>query len=123
MSTNQTWKIKGQVYTHEQLMELKKMGLNPHKDKIEMKFITPGVKENQTEQKAEPDIGQLTEPPKEEQAAVNSGEGSPDAEVLGTVPVDPETEEHEFERLTKEKAWLKKDQKARYAELKEKFKK
>jgi len=37
----QTWKIRGQVYTHAQLMEIKKQGLDPHKDEIIMKFISP----------------------------------------------------------------------------------
>ena len=42
----QTWKIKGQVYTHAQLMELKRQGLDPRKDDITMKFITnPKLKE------------------------------------------------------------------------------
>lgn len=39
-TTVQTWKINGQVYTHSQLMEMKKQGLDPRKDNIEMKFIT-----------------------------------------------------------------------------------
>jgi hypothetical protein len=40
----QTWKINGQVYTHGQLMEMRAQGLDPHKDKIAMKFITTGKK-------------------------------------------------------------------------------
>lgn len=36
----QTWKIKGQVYNHGQLQELKRQGLDPRKDEIVMKFIT-----------------------------------------------------------------------------------
>jgi len=39
----QTWKINGQVYTHGQLMELKRQGFNPLKDKIIMKVITPNL--------------------------------------------------------------------------------
>jgi len=40
----QTWKIKGQVYTLAQLRELKAQGLDPHKDKITMKFISKPAK-------------------------------------------------------------------------------
>lgn len=42
----QIWRIKGENYTHAQLMDLKKQGLNPRKDNIVKKFIAnPGTEE------------------------------------------------------------------------------
>ena len=40
----QTWTIKGQTYTHAQLMELKAQGLDPRKDSVVMKHITKDSK-------------------------------------------------------------------------------
>ncbi len=37
----QTWKINGQVYTHGQLMELRKQGLDPRRDQIILSAVTP----------------------------------------------------------------------------------
>lgn len=37
----QTWTIKGQTYTHGQLMELKRQKLDPLKDEFELKAVTP----------------------------------------------------------------------------------
>lgn len=40
-TTTQTWNIRGQVYTHAQLMEMKKQGIDPRKDNVVLKFVTP----------------------------------------------------------------------------------
>lgn len=40
MAINQLWTINGQTYNHQQLMELRKQGFNPLKDKVEMKKVT-----------------------------------------------------------------------------------
>jgi len=48
----QTWTIKGKTYNHEQLMELKKQGLDPHKDEITMVFVTPHKGETKAQEKA-----------------------------------------------------------------------
>lgn len=37
----QLWTIKGQTYTHGQLMELKRQKLDPLKDEFELKAVTP----------------------------------------------------------------------------------
>lgn len=50
---SQIWKINGQSYTHAQLMEMKKQGLDPRKDKIEMKFITKSEKVEEVQEEKE----------------------------------------------------------------------
>lgn len=47
----QTWTIKGQTYTHGQLMEMRKQGLDPVKDEVELKAVTPR-KNKKAEQEA-----------------------------------------------------------------------
>lgn len=94
----QTWTINGQTYNHAQLMEMKKQKLNPSKDKVELKFVTPGTMDN-LEKKEEKEPEQVST-----------------SEVIEKT-LD-ETPEQEFERLTSERAWLKKDSKERYNELK-----
>ena len=89
----QTWKIRNQVYTHPQLMELKRQGLDPRKDDIVMKFVTVD-KSGKVVRKKEEEV---------------KGEPTPNKDVELF---------KEFESLKKEKAWLKPDKKARYSELK-----
>ena len=114
----QTWKINGQVYTHAQLMELKAQGLDPRKDNIEMKFVT---RNNKGELVAKADETKpAVEEPKKEPVESKVTTSSTDVEV--PVEAEPETEEQEYERLKAEKAWVNNDKKARYNELKAKFK-
>lgn len=102
----QTWKIKGQVYTLGQIQEMRKQGLNPHKDVIVMKFITnPQIKPSA-------DLNDLTDGTTDEAKALHSH--SEDS-------LPTETEEEEFKRLKTEKAWVNPAKKARYAELKAKL--
>lgn len=97
----QTWKIKGKDYTREQLQELKRQGLDPRKDNIVMKFISGDQATKSEEVK--------------ESGHVEEAKGS------SAVKVELETEEQEFERLKNERAWVNKDKKDRYNELKTKF--
>lgn len=114
----QTWRINGQTYTHAQLMELKKQGLDPRKDKIEMKFVTKNNKgealgDKKPEEVAAPEVA-VPEPVKEEAPVAEVV----DAEEVKTQEV-PESLEEEFERLKTEKAWVNNEKKGRYNELKE----
>jgi hypothetical protein len=122
----QTWKIKGQVYTHAQLMELKKQGLDPRKDDIVMKFITnpqpeantPKIETNEATKALEGmDVEKVEVLKNQDGEVITEKEEVPTAQENGVV----ETEEEEFARLTKEKAWVNKSKKERYSELKAKF--
>lgn len=115
----QTWKIKGQVFTHAQLMEMKKQGIDPRKDKVIMKFITKPKNEVLPEKAAEEvkapvveDVPIVPEVPVE----VASETVTPETPVV-------ETELEEFERLKVERAWKSAAKKDRYAELKLKLNK
>lgn len=115
----QTWTIKGQTYTHAQLQELKRQGLNPHKDDIVMKFISKGALNSQEE--ATPEVV-------EDAASEGLGVPEPGAEdsqapapgVPATVIV-AEMEKEEFDKMKAEKAWTNPAKKERYNELKAKF--
>jgi hypothetical protein len=115
----QTWKINGQIYTHQQLMELKAQGLDPRKDKIEMKFITKNNKDEI--------VGNVRKPQEEviEDVTTEKTITQTPTNVETNIPEEEkdhfEAEEEEFKRLKKERAWKKADEKARYAELKAKF--
>jgi DNA polymerase II large subunit len=108
--TTQTWEINGQVYTHPQLMELKKQGLDPRKDEIVMKLLSPKRDDEvpQTElvneEVSKETLEDVTQLPETEEAL-------------------EETEEQEFARLKASKAWNKPETRERYRELKKKLNK
>lgn len=110
----QLWTIKGQTYTHAQLMELRKQGLDPRKDNIEMKFIT---KNKQGEI-----VGKKEEDKKMEEYEKELKKNQEQAKKIQEA-LENETEEQEFERLKQERAWKNENKKARYAELKAKLNK
>lgn len=100
----QTWKIKGRSYTHEQLQELKRQGFSPFRpEEFEMKFIANPKTKPVEKKEEEPPVEEPPEPPKDLEEDRK------------------ETEEEEFARLTKEKAWVNKEKKPRYDELKAKL--
>lgn len=118
----QTWTIKGKTYNHAQLMELKKQKLDPLNDEIVVKYVTPKKEEKVAEVKQE-EVENIScevcqcdcnchpcEHTKEDETNAK-------ADPIQAISSD-ETPEQEFERLTKEKAWLKNDKKERYNELK-----
>lgn len=111
MATKQTWTINGKTYNHEQLMELKKQGLDPRKDDIQMKFVTPQVIESEKQAK------EALEQPEVVETTISTDE------VVDVNIEQVESDEQEFARLKTERAWKNEDKKARYNELKEKFKK
>lgn len=137
---SQTWKINGQTYNHGQLMELKRQGLDPRRDKIILKSVTnqpAEVVEEKVESTTE--VENITEDAVDEQPEtaveeVSNDQGAlPEGEnveggSLDNAPgnatdeaTDSETEEEEFARLKTERAWVNPDKKARYDELKAKF--
>lgn len=61
--TKQIWTIKGQNYTHEQILEMKRQGLDPRKDTIELKFLRA---EKPVQEPVEVKEPQLQETPIEE---------------------------------------------------------
>jgi hypothetical protein len=96
----QTWTIKGKTYTHDQLMELKSQGLDPRKDDIQMKFVTPQVIANEKKKEEEPEVP--AEPavvPAEEPAPIPEPAVEPVAEPV-LEPAEGMTEEEEFAELT-----------------------
>lgn len=119
MKSTQLWSINGKTYNHAQLIELKRQGLDPSKDNIQMKFVTPQVIESERLAKEA-----IAEPEEVVEVATLEPEEVPSAEPeVSSEPVgEPETDEEEYERLKNEKAWVNNDKKARYNELKEKFK-
>jgi len=106
----QTWKIKGQVYTHAQLLELRKQGLDPRKDHIEMKFVTKNSKDEI--------VGEVTEKKKVVASEPASTPEAPAAPEQAQIKAETE----EYARLKKERAWTNPAKKPRYDELKAKFK-
>lgn len=117
MATKQTWKINGQTYTHEQLMEMKRKKINPHKQKVELKTITPRG-----------NVANKVETPAVEAESVVAPVETPVPDAAPEAPVAVETpaveaEKLEFEEMKKAKAWLKPELNARYNELKKKFSK
>ena len=105
---SQSWKINGQVYNHQQLMELKAQGLDPRKDKIEMKFITKNSKDEIVGNVGKPQVKA------EKEATIETKIAQTTANV---------DEEQEFELLKSQKAWLYFNTKDRYKELKIKLSK
>lgn len=129
----QTWKIKGQVYTHAQLMELKRKGLDPRKDKIIMKFITPRNTEEdevevETETETEPQAPETVVEPAEEGELPPPPAEAPEPQAPADSPEAPaeepklETEAEELARMKEERAWLNPKTKDRYKELNDKAK-
>lgn len=51
--TKQTWRINGQIYTHAQLLELRRQGFDPRKDQIVMSSITPRPEKKEESHKEE----------------------------------------------------------------------
>ncbi len=66
MNTKQTWKIRGQVYTHGQLLELKKQGLNPHKDSIVLATVMPHAEPSKPVEEPKVEEPKMEEPKVEE---------------------------------------------------------
>lgn len=119
---SQTWTINGKTYNHAQLQELKRLGLDPRKDNIEMKMVTPHGKKDvggdEGELKKENEqlkskIAELEAELEKAQGSTETTNGSED----GGGPNQSELEA-EFEKLKSENAWLHKDKKDRYKELK-----
>lgn len=95
----QTWKIKGQVYTHAQLMELKRQGLDPRKDDIVMKFITnpqPEVKPEEKKASKKEVVSEVPELPTEPEAPE-----APEAPVVEEV-TEPEESLEATDEVTPE---------------------
>lgn len=91
-------------------MELRKQGLDPLKDEIVMKAVTPRKEVKKVEEPKVETTATSTDVPKAETE-----------EVANVKAATPETEQEEFSRLKAEKAWVNSDKKARYNELKAKF--
>lgn len=70
----QTWKIRGQVYTIEQLRELKKQGLDPRKDDIVMKFIKNPEKTTKAELEAKQEKNEQYDKEQAERAVLEAKE-------------------------------------------------
>ena len=79
----QTWKIRGQVYTHAQLMEIKKQGLDPHKDEIIMKFISPNKEVVAPKNESIDEVSTPEPDEKKDEGKVPLSEGQTAAEVGG----------------------------------------
>lgn len=120
---SQTWTINGKTYNHAQLQELKRLGLDPRKDQIEMKMVTPhgkkdaGGDEGVLKKENEQLKGKVAELEAELQKGQSSTESVNEPEVESSEPNQAELEA-EFEKLKSENAWLHKEKKARYKELK-----
>jgi len=98
----QTWSIGGRTYTHAQLMELRKQGLDPRKDEIVMASVTPRKEDPLAGDQDKNEVVKPEENLKKavETEVVNKDEPAKEAEVKPEVPVEPVFEEPEDELPT-----------------------
>lgn len=125
---SQTWNIKGQAYTHGQLMELKRQGLDPRRDKIVMKSITNQPTDEPEVVDEVEDAGTGITQDDQYADEIRADEENTDQITADEAEVakddqagNVESDEEEFERLKAERAWVNPEKKPRYDELKARF--
>ena len=119
MSTKQTWTIRGQVYNHEQLLELKRQGLDPRKDDIVMKFVTPKSTEVTEEEPSKAMEIKMTTSTTDETVVLKEGE----TKVVATLEEPSKDESHFAELEKKGYRNLQGEERELYRTLKEKLNK